>query len=238
MKNSPINKELINNSNDYLPLFKNEKQWIKVNTKNWFNILYYNYNINNQNNNQNNNKICSIDIGCKNFISLYGLDGLCYKIKSDYKIIDNILQNNNIDYNSKNTLIKFLIDNLHTISAKFICRLYDTIYIGYVNNKGNIDSENMPTIEDNLLKILCHTDFLDKLKYYTKEYNKELLIVDESFTSIQCGNCGESNKFGRIIDEDDSERRKYTCKYCHLTFCRDLNAARNIYIKNINIKIE
>ena len=33
----------------------------------------------------------------------------------------------------------------------------------------------MPTIEDNLLKILCHTDFLDKLKYYcqllnTKDY--------------------------------------------------------------------
>lgn len=96
----------------------------------------------------------------------------------------------------------------------------------------------MPTIEDNLLKILCHTDFLDKLKYYCQLYNKELLIVDESFTSIQCGNCGESNKFGRIIDEDDSERRKYLCKYCNLTFCRDLNAARNIYIKNTNKKIE
>jgi hypothetical protein len=99
MKNSPINKELINNSEHYLPLFKNEKKWIKVNTNNWFNILYYNYKINNNNN----NKICSIDIGCKNFISLYGLDGLCYKIKSDYKIIDNILQNNTINYNTKNT---------------------------------------------------------------------------------------------------------------------------------------
>lgn len=234
MKNLPICKDLINQSSYYLPLFKNENKWTKFNNRYWFNILFYKYE--NYNNYQD-NKICSIDIGCKNFISLYGLNGICYKIKSDYKIIDNILQNSNISYQNKDNTIKNLINNLHDISADFISKIYDTIYIGYVNNKGDINSKLMPTIEDNLLKILCHTDFLDKLKYYAKLYNKQLYIVDESFTSIQCGNCGESNKFGRIFDEDDSERRKYICKYCNLVVCRDLNAARNILIKNIN-KIE
>jgi transposase len=231
MKNSPINKDLINNSNYYLPLFKNEKNWIKVNTKNWFNILYYDYKINYDNNT---NKICSIDIGCKNFISLYGLDGLCYKIKSDYSLIDKILQNNKLEYNIKDNIIKSLIKELHISSAKLICSKYDIIYVGLVNNKGNINSKKMNTIEDNLLKIVSHKEFLDTLLEIASLYDKTIKIVEESFTSVQCGVCGEFNKFGRIFNEDDSERRKYTCKYCNNEFCRDINAARNILIKNQN----
>ena len=235
MKYLPICKDIINDSNFYLPLFKNEKLWIQLYDKEWFNILYYNYRL--ENNHYNfNKKICSIDIGCKNFISLYGLDGFCYKIKSDYIILDEILKNNKIDYSIKDQLIKDLIYNLHTYSAQFITQIYDIIYIGYVNNKGNINSKELHSIEDNLLKLLCHTDFLEILKNYTKKYNKKLYIVDESFTSTQCGKCGEFNKFARIYDNDDSERRKYICKFCDTIFCRDLNAARNILIKNINKK--
>lgn len=235
MKNSPICKEIIVNSNFYLPVFKNEKEWDKLQDGQWFYILYYNYKLENNKCNFN-KKICSIDIGCKNFISLYGLNGYCYKIKSDYMIIDDILKNNDIDYSTKNKLIKDLIKKLHKTSAHFITTMYDIIYIGYVNNKGNIDSEKMNTIEDNLLKILCHTDFLETLKKYTKKYNKKLYIVDESYTSTQCGRCGEFNKFERIFDDDDSERRKYICKHCNITFCRDLNASRGILIKNIDKK--
>jgi transposase len=235
MINLPICKEIIYDSKFYLPLFKNEKLWVKLYDKQWFSILYYNYTLEYNNYNFNKN-ICSIDIGCKNFISLYGLNGLCYKIKSDYKNIDELLQNTEISYNLKDKIITDLINNLHNISAQFICNVYDIIYIGYVNNKGNINSKEMNTIEDNLLKILCHNKFLNVLKYFAKKYNKKLYIVDESFTSIQCGNCGECNKFKRIIDNDDSERRKYICQYCHNIFCRDLNAARNILIKNINKK--
>lgn len=235
MTNVPIFKELINESNFYLPIFKNEHKWLNINNNYWFNILYYNYTY--ENNEYNfHKKICSIDIGCKNFISLYGLDGYCYKIKSDYLIIDNILKNNNFSYSDKDKIIKQLISNLHIVSAKLICNKYDIIYIGYVNNKGNINSKIMNTIDDNLLKILCHTDFLHTLKYYTKRYNKKLYIVDESYTSTQCGKCGEFNKFTRIYDDDDSERRKYICLYCNTIFCRDLNAARNILIKNIDKK--
>ena len=62
--------------------------------------------------------------------------------------------------------------------------------------------------------------------------NKEIKIVEESYTSVQCGVCAEFNKFGRIFSDDDSERRKYSCKHCYSEFCRDINAARNIIIKN------
>ena len=125
-----------------------------------------------------------------------------------------------------------LIKELHIVSAKIICSKYDIIYVGLVNNKGNINSREFNTIEDNLLKIVSHKEFLDILQEYAELYNREIKIVEESFTSVQCGVCGEFNKFGRIFSDDDSERRKYSCKYCNSEFCRDINAARNILIKN------
>jgi transposase len=231
-KNAPINKNLIINSKYYIPHFTNEKEWNIVNIlqPSWFNILSYNYKISISNTKTSN--ICSIDIGCKNFITLYGLDGYCYKIKSDYNIIDKILKSKKITHIKKDTKIKKLINDLHIISADFICKQYDIIYVGLVANKGNINSKLMTSIDDNLLKIISHKEFLDILKHYAFIYNKEIRIVEESYTSVQCGVCGEKNKFTRIYNIDDSERRKYTCIFCNNNFCRDLNASRNILIKN------
>jgi len=232
-KNMPIDKYLIKNSTYYIPYFTNEKDWIKIKLNfkytNWFNILYYKYKITT---NLNKSHICSIDIGCKNFITLYGLDGYCYKIKSDYQAIDKILQNKKLTYIEKDNKISKLINDMHKISAEFICTKYDIIYVGLVRNKGNINSKLMNSIEDNLLKIVSHKEFLETLQYYANIYNKKIKIVEESYTSVQCGVCGEKNKFTRIFDNDDSERRKYSCQFCNSEFCRDLNASRNILIKN------
>jgi len=238
MKNSPIAKELIINSQYYLPIYKNENEWKYININSWFDCIYYTYkkelyDINNTRIcSSSKTKICSIDIGCKNFLSIYGLDGTCYKLKSNYKIIDDILKNDTIQNDVKNIMIKQLINELHIKSATFICKNFNIIYIGYVNNEGNIDSNKMNSIEDNLLKILCHNDFLRVLKKRCKKLKKTLRIVDESFTSVQCTNCAMFHKYERIFSNDDSERRKLHCKYCDVQLCRDLNASKNILIKN------
>lgn len=227
MRQIPICKDLIKQSNYYLPIFKNEKEFKKINMNTWAEFMYYTYD-----KFKVANSICSIDIGCKNFISLYSINGTCFKIKSDYKIIDDILTNDELDYEIKDLLIVDLIDELHKKSAKFICNNFDIIYIGYVGNKGKINSRVMKNIDDNLMKILCHTDFLNTLKFYAKKYKKQLKIVDESFTSKSCSRCAEINNFERIYNSDDSERRKYTCKHCGFVSDRDISAARNILIKN------
>lgn len=232
MKNSPIAKELIINSQYYLPIYKNENKWKYININSWFDCIYYTYKKEINNNKTYKTKICSIDIGCKNFLSIYGLDGTCYKLKSNYKIIDDILKNSTINNETKNDMIKQLINELHYKSATFICKNFNIIYIGYVNNEGNIDSNKMSSIEDNLLKILCHNNFLRVLKNKCKKLKKTLRIVDESFTSVQCTNCAMFHKYERIFSDDDSERRKLHCKYCDVQLCRDLNASKNILIKN------
>lgn len=232
MKNCPISKELIINSQYYLPIYKNENEWKYINIDSWFDCIYYTYKKELNTNKSSKTKICSIDIGCKNFLSIYGLDGTCYKLKSNYKIIDDILRNNYIPYEIKDRMIKQLIHELHEKSATFICKNFNIIYIGYVNNEGNINSRKMNSIEDNLLKILCHNDFLRILKNKCVKLKKTLRIVDESFTSVQCANCAMFHKYERIFSNDDSERRKLHCKYCNIELCRDLNASKNILIKN------
>lgn len=230
MRNSPISKELLQNSTYYVPVFKNEKLWQHINTNSWFDCLYYTYM--KQSKSTDKTKICGIDIGVKNFLSIYGVDGTCYKIKSNFQIIDDILRNKKLDYLIKDIMIKNLIDDLHYKAAYFICRNFDVIYIGYVNNNGDINSRNMNSIKDNLLKILCQTQFLCILKKVAKRHKKILQIVDESFTSIQCTKCGETNPFPRILKKDNSERRKYTCNHCQTNVCRDIGASRSIIIKN------
>lgn len=232
MKNCPISKDLIINSQYYLPIYKNENEWKFINIDSWFDCIYYTYKKEININKSNKTKICSIDIGCKNFLSIYGLDGTCYKLKSNYKIIDDILRNNQLSNEIKNNKIKDLINELHHKSATFISKNFNIIYIGYVNNEGNIDASKMPSIEDNLLKILCHNDFLRVLKKKCTKSKKILRIVDESFTSVQCANCAMFHKYERIYSDNDSERRKLHCKYCDIQLCRDLNASKNILIKN------
>jgi transposase len=229
MKQSRISTDLIKKSTYFIPFYINEAEWDRVNLNTWFDCIHYDYQIDHTN--QHDNR-CSIDIGCMNFISLYGVNGECYKIKSDYKKIDKILKTDKYNNKTKDRLVMNLINELHTKAAKFICSKYDVIYIGYVNNSGKIDSNRMHSIYDNLLKILHHNDFLVKLEKISKKYKKELKIVDESFTSVTCTSCGELNKFKRIWLEDDSDRRKYTCEYCNIVTCRDIAASRNILIKN------
>jgi putative transposase len=58
-----------------------------------------------------------------------------------------------------------------------------------------------------------------------KNRKNNLFIVNESYTSKTCGKCGEiNNKLG--------SQSIFKCKTCKIEIDRDINAARNICIKN------
>jgi len=56
-----------------------------------------------------------------------------------------------------------------------------------------------------------------------------LCIVNESYTSKTCTECGELN------DVQGSE--EYHCNVCGLDVDRDVNGSRNILIKNLRLKV-
>lgn len=228
----PIDKNLIKKYKNklFLPYFIKENKWKVLNTHSWFTCLYYKYNVKNRLY----NGLCGIDIGCKNFLTIYGSNGICYRIIADEEKLDNILKNNQLTYEKKDKKITNMINDLHIQSSRLICNSFQNIYIGQIHTKDLIDSKNMKTTHDNLTRILSHNKFLQILTKFAMKRTKNLHIVDESFTSKHCGVCGEiKHKFKRIQFGTDSERRKYICEFCGTILHRDINASRLIIIKNI-----
>ena len=71
---------------------------------------------------------------------------------------------------------------------------------------------------------LCHFKFKQRLqsKANTKSHC-EVYIVTEDYTTKTCTNCGVLN--------DVQGLKKIECKSCKLKYDRDINGARNIFIK-------
>lgn len=76
------------------------------------------------------------------------------------------------------------------------------------------------------LNYLSHYKFKERLKHRCDLTNTELYIVDESFTSKTCTRCGVLNNVGSC--------EVYECQACELIIDRDVNGARNIFIKNVD----
>lgn len=240
-KQLPINKDVIESFKYYIPVFINESEWKKINISDNFDIFYYTYNKNNKS-----NKTCAIDIGAKYFLTIYTLGGTCFKFKYNGQILNDIIYNKILTIDEKNIILNDLMNELHEKAAKFLCNMFDKIYVGLVLNDGFIDAAKyLKIMDDNeerehnifneakyLVQFLNHSRFLIILKDYIKQKEKKLFVIEESYTSKICTNCGDTNNFERILIDDDSIRRQYTCKSCKLIISRDMSAARNILIKS------
>lgn len=67
-------------------------------------------------------------------------------------------------------------------------------------------------------------EFQEKLKYKCSITNTKFKLINESHTSKICSNCGNYNK-------DLKGEHIYSCIKCSLLMDRDINACRNIYMK-------
>lgn len=74
------------------------------------------------------------------------------------------------------------------------------------------------------LNILSHYKFKNRLIHRCNLTTTKLYIVDESYTSKTCTRCGIINDVG--------SNEVYKCKECNISIDRDINGARNIYLKN------
>lgn len=75
---------------------------------------------------------------------------------------------------------------------------------------------------------LSHYKFREKLKNMCKVRGINFKIITEEYTSKTCGNCG--NQYTNLRGS-----KVYNCNKCKIEIDRDLNAARNICIKSIQI---
>ena len=68
--------------------------------------------------------------------------------------------------------------------------------------------------------------FKTRLINKCNEHNVNLFVVDESYTSKTCGECG-------LLNNNLGTKKTFICSCCNNEIDRDKNGARNILIKNL-----
>ncbi len=68
--------------------------------------------------------------------------------------------------------------------------------------------------------------FRERLKYKCDENQRKYIMINEWMALKMCSKCGK-------IKEDLEGSNKYECNKCKIKMDRDINGARNIYIKAI-----
>lgn len=185
-----------------------------------------------------NNNFMSIDPGLKTFLTGLSSDkisnigtNLIKTIKTNLNKIDNLNKINNkktrkrvnkLTENSYN-----LITDLHWKSINYIIKTTKVKHIFL----GNWSTKSISSVKGNLLPIykriankLRFHEFKQKLQYKCNEYNINLIMVDESYTSKVCSFCKATSEIG--LD------RKLTCN-CGFKLDRDINGCINILLKGI-----
>lgn len=198
-----------------------------------------------------NKKICSIDPGLKTFITIYsdnsidkigiGIRDTIQKICKDIDIIiskqykkkeGKYKYNHQKRRNLRKALhkkIKYLNnlkEELHNKSVKYLCDNYGKIIIPPFETQKMVSNINLDSKTSRNLMCISYYKFLSKLKSRCIEYDIELIIRPEYYTSKTCTRCGN-------IKHDLKNSDIYICKNCDLKIDRDTNGARNILLRNL-----
>lgn len=193
------------------------------------------------NNITNRNKVISLDPGIRTFMT--GIsekkaikigDGVTEKLKRILRRKDNIMKNKEIPQKIKkknerlcNKKIYNLTNDLHWQSLNYLTKNYENIFIGNMSTKEIISNDkNLEKITKRLGCALRLYEFRMRLKYKCSITNTKYKIVNESYTSKTCSICGN-------IKNDLGGLKLYSCENCGLKIDRDVNGARNIYLRNI-----
>jgi len=189
--------------------------------------------------NENKNKIISIDPGIRTFgmgisekkVIKIG-DKFSEKIKKYFKRKDKILENKKIDIKIKiknekkiNKKVENLINELHWKTINYLVKNYKTILIGNMSTKSIVSKYNkLNKMTKRVAMSMNLYKFKERLKYKSNIEKVNYKEINESYTSKSCSKCGN-------IKEDLGSKKVYNCEKCKLKLDRDINGAKNIYIK-------
>lgn len=182
--------------------------------------------------------VCALDCGVRTFQTLYcenfafkiaehdfaRIFRLCYSLDKLYSLRKRKLTNR---YNRvlKRTRwkIKDLISEIHHKLALFLVKTFDVVLIP------TFETSKMTTkLRSKVSRAMLtwsHYKFKEFLKFKAKEYSCKVIEVNEAYTSKTCGKCGNIYNIG--------SKEVWKCKQCGTEHDRDLNGARNIFIKNM-----
>jgi transposase len=190
-----------------------------------------------------------LDPGTRKFQTFYSPDGICgtlgdkfskkeiNPIIGKYEKMKSIIGNKKIYRNEKNikrrcgrliTKVKNKVSDMHNQVANLLTTTFKTIFIPIFETKKMIKKEtrNITRTTAKDLQNLSHYKFRMKLENMCKSRGNNYKVITEENTSKTCTGCGKKK-------EDLGSSEVYKCEKCKIKIDRDVNASRNICIKNI-----
>jgi putative transposase len=176
-------------------------------------------------------KVVAGDLGCRTFLTCYDSKNILefhrdkILLKKLTNKIDSMKANRRRNYQiaKVESRIKNIISDLHWRTATYLTDNYDTIFMGILESqKCTQKSKNRKLNRD--LNVLSHYKFLEKLRYLCLAKHRNLVMVNEAYTSQTCPNCGNLSKTTEKI---------WQCNTCQLSLDRDILGSRNILMKGM-----
>ena len=205
-----------------------------------------------KNNSKLENRIVALDPGIRNFQAYYSetscgflgiecrqrilkLKKIAFNLQSKIQLLKNSKTKNKWKLNKlkrewKRIISKptRLLEDLHKKVSLFLCKNFDTILIPEFESQKIIKKMKSQKFKKEVIDTtlqLSHYKFRMFLTHKANLMNKNVIVVTEEYTSKTCGGCGNRKQVGKF----------YKCK-CGFELDRDLNGARNIFIKNTTIQ--
>ncbi len=120
--------------------------------------------------------------------------------------------------------IRNLVDEMHNKTIAYLVENYDVILLPEFRTQEMLRSKKLHKKTKRLMTMYAFYRFKTKLKFKCNQYKKQLIIVDESYTSRTCTCCGHLN------EKKSCEVIK--CSNCGIELDRDIVGSRNVFIKN------
>ncbi len=123
--------------------------------------------------------------------------------------------------------IRDLISELHNKTSVDMAKRFNSILLPDMGTSLMLEGNSLKPSTKRNLQSLSQCKFKNKLSEICKKYGSDCIITAEPYTTKTCGNCGQQNK--------PQSNRVYLCSSCSLAIDRDVNGARNIFIRYLTI---
>ena len=127
-----------------------------------------------------------------------------------------------------NLKIRNHVDDLHWKTITYLTRNYNTVILPNFESQGMVKGSLKKELNREIM-LLRHYTFRERLKNKVRTIKNMVIVsVTEEYTTKTCGNCGVLNHVLKLGDT------VFDCSSCDLSFDRDYNGARNIFIKTLS----
>lgn len=194
-------------------------------------------------------RVAAIDPGVRTFATVYDPTGVIYEFgKGDVTVLERYchaldrlqskVQRTGVTHKRRyrlrkamarlRTCIRNLVDDMHKKTAAFLADGYDLLLLPEFATQRMVKRSAKANLGSKVARAMltwAHYRFRCHLQQRAERSDCTVKIVDESFTTKTCGGCG-------AINPTVGGSKTFVCPSCGHMADRDVNAARNILLRN------